>query len=348
MDAVETRRVALRPAAPRILARPETLLVDGRPWHPADSAAPALADLDLDGKEDFIATSPGSLSFLAGLDADTAGSRRFVTSGRVGFDAGIRTGLVAAAFADWNADGVYDLIGGDADGRVFVSETADTVFTGKKILVSRPGEKCHPFALDYDGDGRKDLGLWSEGRGIFFYRNEGTEASPALSASAWELLDGDGRGLSGLEGPPAWVEPRGGAARAILAPEGGLMRRYEVRATGDGRLAIWKREAANLAGSAFACPGCRCAGTLAQGDRPRLFCFEKGKPAFVHAGRLAGDFDGDGRVDGRDYSLLSAAWGLTDGEGGWNPILNLAMDAAGQRIDVKDLGIFGDAWEAEE
>jgi hypothetical protein len=60
-------------------------------------------------------------------------------------------------------------------------------------------------------------------------------------------------------------------------------------------------------------------------------------------GSLAGDFDRDCDVDGRDFAHLGAGWRSTEGDVAWNPLLDVVTQAP-EGIDTRDLTAFLDNW----
>lgn len=93
--------------------------------------------------------------------------------------------------ADWNGDGLLDLIVGDISGHVSVYLNEGTkhnfVFgkpvrlkaNGKEITV--PGGDAGPCVADWDGDGLLDLIVGCGDGSVMFYRNIGTATRPELA-----------------------------------------------------------------------------------------------------------------------------------------------------------------------
>jgi len=89
--------------------------------------------------------------------------------------------------ADWDADGLADLLVGHSSTIVFyknVGSKAKPKFAAPKLIENPDGKfpsRPSPFVIDWDGDGKKDLLSGSERPVITFYRNVGTAQKPKLA-----------------------------------------------------------------------------------------------------------------------------------------------------------------------
>jgi hypothetical protein len=93
-------------------------------------------------------------------------------------------------FADWNGDGLKDLlVGHEAPGEiasdivVYLNEgTPQEPKLGKpqEIRVGA-GARPSPYLVDLDGDGKVDLLCGTESNKVFFFRNTGTNAQPSYA-----------------------------------------------------------------------------------------------------------------------------------------------------------------------
>ena len=103
--------------------------------------------------------------------------------------------------ADWNGDGLPDILvgqdsaAGDAAKLVLyrnVGKAHAPVLAAPEVLpaplegVSRPS----PYLVDWDGDGKRDLLLGTEGAQVLFVRNTGTDAQPVWAAPERIALPG--------------------------------------------------------------------------------------------------------------------------------------------------------------
>jgi hypothetical protein len=140
--------------------------------------------------------------------------------------------------ADWNGDGLIDLIAGALDGtvRVYLNDGAPeaphlvgglTVQDGG-ITLQVPTGRSSPSVFDLDGDGRKDLICGNTAGELLYYRNIGTDAAPvfggherlAHGAAAIDLAD-DPRSR------PAVTDINGdGVAEILVGAADGLVRCY--------------------------------------------------------------------------------------------------------------------------
>ncbi|HEV3342734.1 MAG TPA: VCBS repeat-containing protein [Pirellulales bacterium] len=150
------------------LKRPDGLEIVGTP-----GATVHAADWDGDGDLDLgIAVQRGGISLLR-----NTGSRRQPTFGdpepfKSDDDVvSARFGSAAPVMADWDGDGLIDLVVGSGDGSVtfyrHVGAAKDTTLAEGSVLVppafhdeedaSRPGSGARPCVCDFNGDGRLDL-----------------------------------------------------------------------------------------------------------------------------------------------------------------------------------------------
>lgn len=102
--------------------------------------------------------------------------------------------------ADWNGDGLPDIIYGENYGRIFVllnQGTATAPVFGEAEFVRDElgraldaGMTAAPLVVDWDGDGRKDLLVGTHWNRVLFYRNEGGAPSPRFSYRGVVRCDG--------------------------------------------------------------------------------------------------------------------------------------------------------------
>jgi hypothetical protein len=149
-------------------------------------------DLDGDGNIDVISGSwPGELYFFRGL-----GKGKFAKGEKIKDKTGkeIKLGEASTVFAaDWNGDGVLDLLVGCIDGYVWLVPNEGTAkkpafgaarkleADGKVIKVAH-GDS-HPVVADWDGDGLPDLIVGTGAGSVLWYRNIGTAKEPKLAAA---------------------------------------------------------------------------------------------------------------------------------------------------------------------
>lgn len=88
--------------------------------------------------------------------------------------------------ADWDGDGLKDLLIGQINTIVFYKNVGTP--SAPRFLAPTPIQipegkfyfLSSPYVADWDGDGKKDLLVGTESKGILFYRNIGTVKEPRL------------------------------------------------------------------------------------------------------------------------------------------------------------------------
>lgn len=162
-------------------------------------AFPRVVDWDGDPARDLLvgladgrvtlyhnAGAPGAPELEAGVTVMTGPA-----GGEVPLDVGERA---TADLADWNADGLPDLVSGGLDGRVHVFLNQGTSAApdyparsfaqagGTDLLV--PSGRSSPIFHDFDGDGRPDLLCGNTEGQLLYSANVGAPGAPAFSP--WE------------------------------------------------------------------------------------------------------------------------------------------------------------------
>jgi len=112
------------------------------------------------------------------------------------------TGMIHSrvAVADWNGDGLPDLLVGGARGGVLfypnLGSRTRPEFRHARILFTADGKpldvgwSAAPLAVDWDGDGVTDLLCGGERNRILFFRNAGTNSAPRLVNKGFVTVDG--------------------------------------------------------------------------------------------------------------------------------------------------------------
>ena len=119
---------------------------------------------------------------------------------------------------DWNNDGVQDLLLGHRDGTVLIYLN---VGTNAAPRFQRAGEArledgspvhvgllSHPFVVDWDNDGKKDLLIGNDSGQVVLFRNVSTDAAP-IFAPGEVLTDGGGELICGVHPVIAPVDWQG-------------------------------------------------------------------------------------------------------------------------------------------
>ncbi len=103
-------------------------------------------------------------------------------------------------FADWNGDGLKDLLAGQSGPRGIELVLYKNIGTqsgpkfGKPEPLEIPGPKMSrpsPYLVDWDGDGKLDIMFGTERPTIYFFRNIGTNQNPKLETGKQISLAGD-------------------------------------------------------------------------------------------------------------------------------------------------------------
>lgn len=223
------------------------------------------------------------------------------------------TGMIHSrvTVADWNSDGLADMLIGGSKGQVLFYPNRGTRTEprfGYAELVMADGKPLDvgwgsaPLAVDWDGDGLLDLLCGCERNRILYFHNVGRSGAPRLVNRGFLTIDGDPISL------PIRPVPK--------SSEGIYTHDYypvldAVDWNGDGHRDLLAGGA--ITGRIFLFPG---TGTAADGTpilSAGLPLETGGRPLNVvdwYASPCAADFDGDGDLD-----LMSGNMPLTDGGG---------------------------------
>ena len=158
------------------------LLENGSDMNISKNAVPTLEDWNKDGYPDIIlGGDDGSIYYYENVDDNTF---RFPQNFKEG-GTNLSVGSWSAPYVvDWNGDGIYDLLAGDANGTLTVflgQETGNiSLLPGQTIQVRgiptyiSTGGWSAPAMVDWNGDGHPDLlGGGNDGK-ISYYENDGS------------------------------------------------------------------------------------------------------------------------------------------------------------------------------
>ena len=171
--------------------------------------APALADLDGDGKPDLIlGTWRDMVRYYRNDGSPAAPHFTLADSALIRITRGSHT---TPALADLDGDGDLDMVVGESSGSLNYYRNDGTRTAPSFTLVSdewlgaKAGARAVPRLVDLDGDGRIDLVVGTQVGPPLVYRNTGTRTAaaftpdsvavdwPPFSAPVFGDLDGDGR-----------------------------------------------------------------------------------------------------------------------------------------------------------
>lgn len=224
------------------------------------------------------------------------------------------TGMIHSrvAIADWNDDGLPDLLVGGATGHVLCYANSGTKtkpdFPSAKIILTADGKpldvgwSAAPLATDWNGDGVTDLLCGGERNRILYYLNTGTNQAPRLVNQGFLQADGQPIVLPTKPVPKAHdgvfvldyypildvVDWNGDGRRDLLA--GGFV---------TGRVFLFE----NTATTSRSRPELTFRGPLSEGDHPLNVHDWAASPCAV-------DIDDDG-----DFDLITGSMPMTDGGG---------------------------------
>ena len=277
---------------------------------------PRIVDWDDDMRKDLlVGVSNGTIRIYlnTGTNEDPAfgsGTTIRVGTPAVTLDVGNRTTL---AFADWNGDGLNDLVVGGLDAKIHVYFNSGSTWpipafdfsppsgqyvqeNGHDLIV--PSARSSPDVLDLNRDGRKDLLVGNSEGELLLYINVGTDVLPEFSGYSRVESNGVPINLEGaLDGNPR-------------------SRPFVCDWTSDGYLDV-------LVG---ACDG-----------KVHLY---QGRVWMTGLGVPSPDFNGDGIVDIKDLLILIKLWGMDD------LLCDIAPRPLGDGIvDTLDLELLMSYWE---
>gem|GEM_PF-2768475 len=336
----------LKPSIPLWFSAPESLQVDGKPLLDSLGKVLAVADLDYDGKQDLMLNKGGEIQILRNVGSSDSALGPYSLSEK--FKIGTTTGLASIAFVDWNEGGYYDMLAATEAGDVLLIHRNDRAFTDTLALKSFPGDSIRAWTMDWDGDGRKDIWIHSQGKGIFVYRNLGTDANPNLASASIEVLQADGGSLRSLASSPVWLDADNDGEKDMVAFQDGKLKIWNGKHIG-GTLVLGVPRPMNIGGSEFHCTQCQLALHIGSQGLPSLLILPKGGAGVGVRTHLMGNLNADNVVDALDLGLLLDGWNKKASDPDWIPRFNLVLDPAGAEIiDSEDVRILESNWEMRE
>ena len=303
-------------------------------------AAPHAVDFDRNGTVDLlVGQGNGQVMYYqngssAGLSL-SAGS--LLQAGVAALDVGER----AKPFAlDWNNDNKVDLLVGNSLGQVkyFQGSGTTAFFSGIVLLLDGhtlevSGGNASPWAVDWDGDHKKDLVVGGGDGKVYLYLNAGTDASPAFSSGS-SLTDGEGMeiNLDSYASALVYDIDRECHFDLLLGRGDGEIGLCLYDDEGSGGLVCFASGLSTIADDVTELIDVGDNASLGAGDvnhdkQMDLFAGSaSGNVYYYPSSHLAGDIDRSTKVDGGDWILLQQSLGLCQGDSGYNPGADLNGD----------------------
>lgn len=315
---------------------PDTLKSNSTPFVVSNLRSCAYEDLNGDGKNDLITLQDaGKVSIYS----DVSGSFNLV--GQFDLNADVR----CVGVIDYDLDGDNDLVFGFYNGRVSLRKNrGGMALVDTLIDLFKADDMCTGFTPARLNDDDSPDFLLSFQNGNVKAALSGTGG---YTVSAVDSID-DRAAVSRMNQAILTMDITGDGDQEMIAAQVDSSLTWYLR---EGGLSFGFKGVMNLGGNKF------------NASMPSIApCFSRpdGIPGFLtttydgyvirFAGRVKGDFNGDGKVDISDLQLMGLKWSLKDGDGNWSPLinLNLAPDAFGkQSIDIMDLQVLGNCWGAQ-
>jgi hypothetical protein len=341
-DSITTRSIVLKPAIPLMFTGPDSIIADTS-ISSSYAGAITCADVNEDGLLDVSVISGSGFTTSYGFNNGTDSG--FITPDRD--SAEVSTPLaypISHVFSDWKNSGSYSAIISLSSGKVLLLCPSSGRYAVAETLCTVPGSRPFPLVMDANHDGKKDLVVHSEGKGVFVYLNTGSDSAPILS-SPKEITDSSGQSLTHFIGAPmlidmnqtnspSWVFSCMGVLKLFAVDSSFSMMKYESDLNCAGKICVTDSARFALVGSPF--------------GQPRLVVL-KGPAIKVYSTHLCGDVNGDKVVDIRDISRISKLWESVGTDSNWEPICNLKLSGNGvEVIDIRDISRASKCWELQE
>ncbi len=206
-----------------------------RPW--GNLFAPCVIDWNKDGKNDLL-LGEGSYSANAVyllLNQSTGSEPKFVEEQRHYLCYGDGREQLVPTVADWNNDGLPDVLVGDRKGTISVHLNRANWKPGQELPVSEMisfagqttlGTQIAPHAADFNGDGLFDLLIGKVNGRIALALNTGTPGQPKFGAPV--ELKGTNLWADNIRVPAAWTFDAGNGLTGPYTGRGNLYAYFSV------------------------------------------------------------------------------------------------------------------------
>ena len=210
-------------------------------------AYPDICDFNGDGVPDIVCgCSDGMFYYFEGegFDGEWKVKARQTLSGPDGAPLTVGT-YSSPALADFDGDGIMDMVSGTASGEVYYFKGGSGFAPGEPLLTVPDIERAMPFAADLNGDGKTDLAIGSLNGviSLYYWDGEGFTAGEIIQcpdetfvAPCVHDYDGDGDGdliYGTFKGYIARLRNDGGA----YTPDG-WFETEEMNYEGNGRIKL--------------------------------------------------------------------------------------------------------------